>query len=263
MSILDTIIGRQREQLARCKIEVPEARLQERALFSRKNISLISALRNAYPGVIAEVKKASPSRGVIRADFDPVSLARDYVGAGASAISVLTEEHFFQGSLHHLEAIRAAVSVPLLRKDFIVDPYQLVEAKAAGADAVLLIVAALRRGELVELIERSRALDLEYLVEVHTLDELQSLRGIPCPLIGINNRDLATFRTDLAVSLRLAPMAPAGATCVSESGIRSHEDVERLVAVGIHAVLVGEHLMESPQPGKALAELLAPAAVKT
>ncbi|HXX63803.1 MAG TPA: indole-3-glycerol phosphate synthase TrpC [Bacteroidota bacterium] len=262
MSILETILRSRRSGIEHAKKEISEDRLRERPLFARKSLSLLSALQNASPAVIAEVKKASPSRGVIRQDFDPVSIAREYAGAGANAISVLTEEEFFKGSIQHLEAIRAEVSLPLLRKDFIVDPYQLTEAKAFGADAVLLIAAALSVSELADLSERCQALDLEYLVEVHTQEDLRRLRGVRCPLVGINNRDLATFRTDLAVSFELAPLLGPGTICVSESGIRSREDVERLAAAGIHAILVGEHLMESPRPAEALSRLLAAAPVR-
>ncbi|HUI64890.1 MAG TPA: indole-3-glycerol phosphate synthase TrpC [Bacteroidota bacterium] len=263
MSVLETILRRRRVRIEQSKMEISEDKLRARPLFGRKGISLLRALRSASPAVIAEVKKASPSRGVIRLDFDPVSIAREYAGAGASAISVLTEEEFFKGSLHHLEAIRAAVNLPVLRKDFIVDPYQLIEAKAFGADAVLLIAAALKAGELADFTERCQALDLEYLVEVHSEEDLRLLRGVPCPLVGINNRDLATFRTDLAVSFQIAPLLSPGTTCVSESGIRSREDVERLAAAGIHAILVGEHLMESPRPADALSQLLAAAPVRS
>jgi len=206
--------------------------------------------------VIAEVKKASPSRGVIRADFDAVAIACAYAAAGAAAISVLTEARFFQGQPAHLEAIRAAVHVPLLRKDFIFDPYQLVEARAWGADAALLIVAMLDDAQLAELHAAGAGLGLDLLVEVHTADEVERAVAAGATLIGVNNRDLRTFVTALETAVRLRPLIPAGSVTVAESGINGAADIVRLRAAGYDAFLVGESLMRAPDPGAALAALL-------
>jgi indole-3-glycerol phosphate synthase len=206
--------------------------------------------------VIAEIKKASPSRGVICHDFDPSRIARQYEAGGACAISVLTEGKFFLGSLEDLESARRAASIPILRKDFILDPYQIHEAKSSGADAVLLIAAALGRGELASLQEEARTLGMEALVEIHSPSELESLRGLDIPLIGINNRDLVTFETDISLSALLAPKLPPGALGVSESGIRTGGDIGRVRRAGIHAFLIGEQFMSREDPGKALSELL-------
>jgi indole-3-glycerol phosphate synthase len=207
--------------------------------------------------VIAEVKKASPSKGVIRADFDPVAIARRYAACGAAAISVLTEERYFQGSPGHLEAIRAAVDVPLLRKDFIVDPYQVEESRAWGADALLLIVAALDDAALRELHAAALELGLDVLVEAHTADEVDRAAAAGATLIGINNRDLRTFVTTLETAERLSERLPAGALGVAESGIETPADVARLRRAGYEVFLVGESLMRQPDPGAALQALLA------
>jgi indole-3-glycerol phosphate synthase len=206
--------------------------------------------------VIAEIKKASPSKGVIRPDFDPSRIARRYEAAGACAISVLTEEKYFLGCLEDLESARRAVALPILRKDFVLDPYQVHEAKSAGADAVLLIAAALALAELASLQEEARSLGMETLVEIHSPGELESLRELDIALIGINNRDLVTFETDIALSAALGPKLPPGSLGVSESGIRTGGDMNRLSRAGIRAFLIGEHLMSSEDPGKALAQLL-------
>ena len=256
MNFLNAILDHTRGEVARRKSRVPLDVLRARPLYGRTPLSLSAALRKAEPAVIAEIKKASPSRGVICADFDPSGIARGYESAGACAISVLTEEKYFLGSLEDLESVRRAVSLPVLRKDFILDPYQIHEAKSAGADAVLLIAAALRPGELASLQEEARVLGMESLIEIHTPGELESLRGLEAPLIGINNRDLVTFETDISRSVALAPKLPPGTLGVSESGIRTRGDMERLSRAGIRAFLVGEHFMSTENPGRALAELL-------
>jgi len=253
MSLLGTILDHTSAETARRKKVLPVQRLKEHPFFSRTTGSLTDALASRSFAVIAEVKKASPTRGVIRERFDPVAIAADYERGGAAAISVLTDEEFFQGKLDYLEAIRGRVTLPLLRKDFVLDPYQLYEAKAAGADAVLLIVAALEPFRLVELEAEARSLGLECLVEVHTEEEMDIANANGSPLIGINNRDLSTFRTDLETSLRLSPRARKGALCVSESGIGTKEDIDALARAGIHAVLVGESFMRAENPGEALA----------
>ena len=195
--------------------------------------------------LIAEVKRASPSAGLIAETFDPVAIARNYEAAGADAVSVLTDEPFFQGHLDHLRAVRAAVKLPVLRKDFILDEVQIYEAAAAGADAILLIVAALEQEELVRLYDVATACQLDVLVEVHSLEELDRALETEAHLIGINNRDLATFKVDLAVTETLSEQVPPGITLISESGIRTAEDSRRVRACGADAILVGEALMRS------------------
>jgi indole-3-glycerol phosphate synthase len=206
--------------------------------------------------IIAELKKASPSKGLIRADFHPAELARELEQGGAAALSVLTDEKFFQGSLENLREASAAVKIPCLRKDFIIDELQIVEARANSADAVLLIVAALSAGELRLLASMARAHTLDVLCEVHDEAELQEALEAGCDLIGVNTRDLRTFQVDLNTAFALAEKFPAGVVRVAESGIRSADDVARLRAVGYHAFLVGESLMRTASPGQALRELV-------
>ena len=256
MNFLGAILDHTRGEVARRKSRVPLSALRDRPLYGRDTLSLSGALRKKSPAVIAEIKKGSPSRGVICRDFDPARIARRYEAAGASALSVLTEGKFFFGSLEDLESARRAAAIPILRKDFILDPYQIHEAKSAGADAVLLIAAALGREEIAPLMEESRSLGMETLLEIHSPGELESLRTLEIPLIGINNRDLVTFETDISLSETLAPGLPPGSLGVSESGIRAGADIVRLSRAGIHAFLIGEQFMISDDPGKALAELL-------
>jgi indole-3-glycerol phosphate synthase len=257
MNYLDTILEHKRDEVARRKARVSFAQLQGRPAFQSPRRSFARALAGQRPGVIAEVKKASPSKHIIREDFDPVAIASAYGRGGAHALSVLTDERFFQGSLEHLAAIRDGTTLPLLRKDFILDPYQLYEAKAFGADAVLLIAAALGRNRLCDLLLEATGLGLETLVEVHSEEEMIMLDGVQVQMVGINNRNLSTFETDLTVSFRLKPFAPAGVMVVSESGIRSGEDVQALARHGIHAVLIGETFMRAPDPGVAVRKLIA------
>jgi len=206
--------------------------------------------------VIAECKRRSPSKGVLAADYDPVSIARLYERGGAAAISVLTEPTFFYGALEHLDAIRRAVSLPLLRKDFIVDDYQLLEARAAGADAILLIVAALEQGDLVRLQARAWALGLAALVEVHDEEELTRAIDSGARVIGVNNRNLRTLQVDIDASYRLAARVPRGVIAVSESGLQSRADLERLAAAGYRAFLIGERFMTDPSPDEAIRDLI-------
>ncbi len=206
--------------------------------------------------VIAELKKASPSKGLIRAEFRPAELARELEAAGAAALSVLTDAEFFQGSLENLRRASAAVAIPCLRKDFIVDEFQLVEARAHCADAVLLIVAALSSAELSALASGARAHGLDVLCEVHDGEELQRALDVGCDLIGVNTRDLRTFKVDLETAFALAQKFPAGVVRVAESGIHSASDLERLRAAGYDAFLVGESLMRAERPGEALRELV-------
>ena len=216
------------------------------------------ALRRASgTAVIAELKKASPSKGLIRADFPVAELARELESAGAAALSVLTNEQYFQGSLHNLETASAAVRIPCLRKDFILDPFQVVEARAGGADAILLIVAALSDSELAQLRASAREWQLDVLCEVHDGPELQRALDAGFELIGVNNRNLHTFQVDLNTSLQLAELMPPYATKVAESGIESPADVSRLRQAGYDGFLIGESLMRAARPGEALRDLVA------
>ena len=206
--------------------------------------------------VIAECKRRSPSKGVLAPEYDPVAIARLYERGGAAAISVLTEPTFFDGTLDHLAAVRRSVALPLLRKDFIVDEYQLFEARASGADAVLLIVAALEQADLVRLQARAWELGLATLVEVHDEQELARASDSGARVIGVNNRNLRTLQVDVDASFRLAPMIPKGAVGVSESGLRSRTDLEQLADAGYKAFLIGERFMTDPDPAKAVRELV-------
>ena len=206
--------------------------------------------------LIAEVKKASPSAGIIRADFDPVAIARTYEEAGANCLSVLTDEKFFQGHDDYLRAVREAVSIPMIRKDFCVDPYQIYETRVLGADAILLIVAALTPSQINEYHAIATEIGLDVLVETHTEEEMQVAVDAGATLVGINSRDLKRFITDLSAVDRLAPMAPAGSTLVAESGIKTPADVDRVRRAGAHAILVGESLMRQPDIAQAVKELM-------
>jgi indole-3-glycerol phosphate synthase len=214
--------------------------------------------RTGYANVIAECKRRSPSRGVLRADYAPVTLARTYAAAGAAAISVLTEPTFFDGSLDHLALVREAVALPLLRKDFIISEYQLFEARAAGADAVLLIAAALTSERLAALRARAADLELDALVEVHSDEELARAVDAGAEIVGVNNRNLRTLKVDLTASEALMARMPPGIIAISESGLRDARDLARLRALGYRAFLVGEHLMTASDPGAALRALIGP-----
>jgi indole-3-glycerol phosphate synthase len=254
--ILTTIAEHVRGVVERRRRELPLSALRERPFYRAPTRGFANAVSGATRRVIAEVKKASPSKGLIRADFDAVAIAKDYATHGASAISVLTEGHFFHGDILYLEQIRAAVSVPLLRKDFMLDGYQIDEAKSYGADAVLFIAAMIEPSLMRELRQQATALQLDSLVEVHTEKELAAAIDAGAEMIGINNRDLKTFAVSLATTERLAPLVPAGKPAVCESGIDSIEQIRRVEKLGVHAFLIGESLMRAPEPGKKLAELL-------
>ncbi len=255
--ILETIMRRKREEVAAAKERRPLAELEAAVRDAPAVRDFAAALRSA-PGVglIAEVKKASPSAGLIREDFDPVRIARIYEEHGAACISVLTDEHFFQGHLDFLREVRRAVAVPVLRKDFVLDPYQVVEARAAGADAVLLIAECLDDRELPELFACIGALGMTALVEIYEPENLSRVLELKPAVLGINNRNLRTFVTDLDHSIRMQPQLPEGTLLVSESGIRTRADVERLEAAGVAAMLVGETLMRAEEIGGAVDELL-------
>ena len=270
MSLLDTIVQRTRADVAARQACVPRAALEVRCRARPAARDFAAAIRREGRRegcrevrrvgpirVIAEVKRASPSKGVIRADFAPVEIARAYAEAGAHAVSVLTDEPFFQGHPDHLIAVRRAVRVPVLRKDFHVDAYQLWEARAMGADAVLLIAATLAPGPLRELLALSGELGLAALVEVHTRQELECALDYGARVIGINNRNLADFTVSLETTFRLLEAVPEEATLVSESGISERGEVERLAAAGVDAILVGEGLLRHPDVGQALARLVA------
>jgi len=254
--ILEAILAHKRAETAARRAAVPEAALRARPTWTEPRRGFRAALaRAAAPVVIAECKRASPSRGVIRADYDPAAHALSYARGGAAALSVLTDERFFQGSLAHLAAARAACTLPCLRKDFLVDPYQVVEARAWGADAVLLVAAGCPPALGASLLATAAALELDVLVEVHDEAELAWAVEAGATLVGINNRDLRTFRTSLETTERLARRVPPGVLVVAESGIATAADVARMHAAGAHAVLVGEALMAAPDPGAALAAL--------
>jgi len=257
--ILDTIIARTVKDLDSRKRAVSRDKLiatiaaQEPARDFRGALARPNAVN-----IIAEVKKASPSKGVIRPDFDPVAIARSYADNGAQAVSVLTEEHFFQGHIDYLSMIRREIDIAVLRKDFIVDPYQVYEARAAGADAFLLIAAVLNAEQLRALIRLGSSLGMHALVEVHTAAELEIAVNAESNIIGINNRNLNTFETDIETTLRLRPLIPSGIVTVSESGIATPEDIRRLRSCGIDAFLIGESLMRASDPGRMLCEFLSP-----
>lgn len=257
--ILDRILARKVEEIAERSARVPLVELLARSADqgdTRGFAAAIEARLDAgQAAVIAEIKKASPSKGVIRPDFDAVAIARSYEGGGATCLSVLTDADFFQGSEAFLQQARAACALPVLRKDFTLHPYQVHEARAIGADAILLIVAALDDDRLLELALLAAELDLDVLVEVHDEAELERALELPAPLIGINNRNLRSFEVSLDTSLRLRALAPAERLLVSESGIASTADVARLRAAGIHAFLVGESFMRADDPGTALRNL--------
>ena len=258
--LLGAIVAATRTRVRHASSREPSANLARRAETMPSTLGFRAALATSGVRVIAECKRRSPSRGVLRSEYDPATIARGYVDAGAAAISVLTEPTFFDGALAHLEAVRAVVDVPLLRKDFIVDEYQLLEARVAGADAVLLIVAALDDAALRRLTRDARALGLDVLVEVHDEAELDRASAAGADLIGVNNRNLRTLAVDVDASFRLAARMPAGAIAVAESGLKSGLDVSRLQVAGYRAFLIGERFMSAANPGEALAGLLAEAA---
>lgn len=254
--LLGTIVAATIRRVADCRQRVPEADLEARAGGRPEARGLRRALAGPGLHVIAECKRRSPSRGMLRADYDPAAIAAGYARAGAAAVSVLTEPSFFDGDLGHLELVRDAVPLPILRKDFVVDEYQLLESRASGADAALLIVAALEQAALVRLLARARALGLDALVEVHADRELDRALEAGADLVGVNHRDLRTLDVDLELSARLAPRIPPHVVAVAESGLRRRADLERLGRAGFRGFLIGEHLMSTADPGAALSALV-------
>ena len=258
-TILDTILAHKHAEVQERQRDLPVAILEARAKQALPPRDFAGALQRPGQGrvaLIAEVKKASPSAGIIRADFDPVQIARIYEDSGASCLSVLTDEKFFQGHDDYLRAVREAVLLPILRKDFVVNAWQIYESRWLGADAILLIAAALTPVQIAEYAALAREMGMAALVEVHTEAEMQAALNAKATLIGINSRDLNTFQTDLGTVARLAAMVPPGVTLVAESGIKTPADVKRVADAGAKAVLVGETFMRAPDIGAAVRDLL-------
>ncbi|WP_455235041.1 indole-3-glycerol phosphate synthase TrpC [Thiogranum longum] len=257
--ILKTILRRKVEEVAERRQNVPMRELEQHAESAGRPRGFARALHNAVDAgraaVIAEIKKASPSKGVLRENFEPSEIAVSYQQGGATCLSVLTDVDFFQGADEYLQQARAACGLPVLRKDFVVDPYQVYEARAMGADCVLLIVAALDDAMLLELLGLADRLGIDALVEVHDALEMERALATPAPLIGVNNRNLRTFQTSLDTTIELLPDFPDDRLLVTESGIHTRDDVQRMRSVGVHAFLVGEAFMKAVDPGRKLAEL--------
>ena len=267
-TILDQIVQTKRQEVAEKQTAIPLEQLKATiATLGRPRNFFHALTRNPTKAmnVIAEIKKASPSAGTIRADFDPVAIARGYAAAGADALSVLTDEKYFHGKLEYIQMVRQAVDLPVLRKDFLIDPYQVYESRAAGADAVLLIAECLETSEMIDLQILATELNLTCLIEVHNMDNLMRVRdhviGFPhrsYSLLGINNRDLGTFKVDLGTTLRLAELVEDRTVLVSESGIQNRQDVVKLSSAGVKAVLIGETLMRSNDVSGKMRELFEP-----
>ncbi|MCG3181679.1 MAG: Indole-3-glycerol phosphate synthase [Phycisphaerae bacterium] len=264
--VLGEIIAHKRTEVQAARATCPLADMKARAADSPQPRNFYQAVTAPNPArrinLIAEIKKASPSAGLIRPDFDPAALARIYAGAGAQALSVLTDAKYFQGRLEFLADVRAAVDLPLLRKDFIIDPYQVYQSRAAGADAILLIAETLPLGELIDLLILATELRLSCLLEVHAAESLMRVRSIPgfpqehFAILGINNRDLRTMTTDVGHTRRLMSLLDEGTPVVSESGLRTRGDIERMIGAGVTAVLIGETFMRSPDVGAKVRELM-------
>jgi len=253
LSILERIVAAKRAEVAAAKKKITD--IKARAAAAPPVRDFLAALRAKQPAVIAEIKRASPSRGVLRADFDPAAIAKSYENAGAACMSVLTDMEFFQGAPEHLTQARSACGLPALRKDFLIDPYQVYEARALGADCVLLIVACLDDAQMRELESLAHKVGMAVLVEVHDAAELARALKLKTPLIGINNRNLRSFETRLETTIELLPRIPPGRLVITESGILSKADVERMRRHGVHSFLVGEAFMRAPDPGAELKTL--------
>ena len=258
MPFLDEIVSATRRRVAesRSQADVPDLERRAEQHTPRGFRKAIESASKSGPAIIAELKKASPSRGLIRADFNPALLAVELEAAGATALSILTDEEFFQGSLRNLQAASAETRLPCLRKDFIVDEFQVFEARANSADAILLIVAALTQNDLMALAKRAGELKLDVLCEVHDEEELGRALDAGCDLIGVNSRDLRTFKVDLNVAFRMAPSLPPGVVAVTESGIENGADIAKLRSAGYNGFLIGEKLMRAERPGEALRSLI-------
>lgn len=255
-TILEKIVRWKVDEVERYKRERPLAEVRAEMMLAPPPRDFAAALRGDHVALIAEVKRASPSKGLLRHQFDPVALARTYDAEGAAAVSVLTDQHFFQGNIGHLQAVRQAVRLPVLRKDFVIDPYQIYEARAAGADAVLLIVGILGDNDLRDFYALIRELGMEVLVEVHNEAELERALAISPRVIGVNNRDLRTFEVDLATTERLRAHIPDDVLLVAESGIHTRADVERVAAMGADAILVGTSLMRAKNVAQKVREFV-------
>jgi len=254
-NILKQILQRKVEEIEARSKQISISTLSQRAANSPPPRGFIEAMNAQVPAVIAEIKKASPSKGILRADFDPVAIAKSYEQNGATCLSVLTDRDFFQGADEYLQQVHEACHIPILRKDFILDAYQVYEARAIGADCILLIVAALGDAQLHDLAGLATHLGMDVLIEVHDREELERALLLNMPLIGINNRNLRTFVTDLKTTLDLLQWIPKEYIVVSESGIHTPEDVALLREAGVHSFLVGEAFMKAPDPGAALVHL--------
>jgi indole-3-glycerol phosphate synthase len=254
--ILERIVEAKRKEVAALKDITPLVQLEDalRNLLPVRNFK--GAISNVRCSIIAEVKRSSPSKGRIREEFDPVQIATIYQDNGAHAISVLTDEAFFEGKGQYLSGIKKSINLPLLRKDFVIDAYQIYETRFLGGDALLLIASLLEEGQLQEYMDLSTTLGLAPLVEVHTREELDKALAAGAEIIGINNRDLTTFATDIETTLKLAPLIPSDRIVVTESGINTREDIEQLMEAGIHCFLIGEALMRADDIGEKLRELL-------
>lgn len=259
--ILNKIVSVKREELAqaleRRSLSAVRADAESRVLTRDFEAALRGSIRRGRSAVIAEVKKASPSKGVLRADFEPADIAQSYAEHGASCLSVLTDRQFFQGSVDYLKQARASCQLPVLRKDFLIDPYQVYESRAMGADAILLIAACLDDAQMRDMEAIARGLYMSVLVEVHDAAELERALALKTGLIGVNNRNLRTFDVSLDTTLALMGRVPQDRLLITESGILAREDVERMTSAGVHAFLVGEAFMRAPDPGAAMATLFA------
>jgi indole-3-glycerol phosphate synthase len=253
VTILERIVAAKRAEIADAKKRFPD--LEAKARGAAPVRDFIGALRAKRPAVIAEIKRASPSKGLLRSDFDPAAIARSYEKGGAACMSVLTDREFFQGAAEHLSVARAACALPVLRKDFLIDPYQVFESRALGADCVLLIAACLDDAQMRELESLAQRAGMAVLVEVHDATELERALTLETPLLGINNRNLRTFETRLETTLELLPHVPRDRIVVTESGILSSADVARMRAGGVHTFLVGEAFMRAVDPGAELRAL--------
>jgi indole-3-glycerol phosphate synthase len=251
LSVLERIVAAKRAEVAAARKRTPQVKVDAAPAVR----DFVGALRAKRPAVIAEIKRASPSKGLLRNDFDPAAIAKSYAGGGAACMSVLTDKEFFQGAPEHLAAARAACTLPVLRKDFLIDPYQVYESRALGADCVLLIAACLKDREMRELEKLAQGVGMAVLVEVHDAAELERALALETPLLGINNRNLRTFETRLETTLELLPRIPADRLVITESGILSRTDVARMRSHGVQAFLVGEAFMRADDPGAALADL--------